>query len=235
MEVLSHVSEKPWSDYTKSDYTLEQWHSACLIHIHQGAPTSKSECKLPVKTPGGALNRNGVHAAAAALAGARGGVQASSEQKASAKRAIARLYSLLDETPPPSIKQFEDLDDVLAHYGIMGMKWGVRRSEAQLARARGRRKKKGKSASVSSDAEAAKESLKKAKKGGGAKALSNTELKQLNERLNLEQNYNRLTGQKSKLQKGQKIVKEIVGVGKTINEVNSFMRTPLGRQIREQL
>jgi hypothetical protein len=68
---LKHVSEKPWSDYTKADYSIEQWHAACLIHLHQGPPTSKDQCKVPVRTPNGALNRNGVHAAAAALAGPR--------------------------------------------------------------------------------------------------------------------------------------------------------------------
>jgi hypothetical protein len=102
---LSHVSEKPWSDYTKSDYTIEQWHAACLIHLHDGPPTSKSECKLPVKTPSGALNRNGVHAAAAALAGARSPLKAPPEQKTKAANALRRYYSQLGETPPDSLKQ----------------------------------------------------------------------------------------------------------------------------------
>ena len=30
-------------------------------------------------------------------------------------------------------------NNTLVHYGIKGMKWGVRRTEAQLARARGER------------------------------------------------------------------------------------------------
>jgi 2'-5' RNA ligase len=102
---LSHVSEKPWSDYTKSDYTIEQWHAACLIHLHDGPPTSKNECKLPVKTPSGALNRNGVHAAAAALAGARSPLKAPPEQKTKAANALRRYYSQLGETPPDSLKQ----------------------------------------------------------------------------------------------------------------------------------
>jgi hypothetical protein len=104
-EALAHISEQAWSDYTKADYTIEQWHAACLVHIHDGTPTSKSQCKLPVKTPNGALNRNGVHAAAAALAGARGGLKGvSAEQKTKAANALRRYYSQLDEEPPESLK-----------------------------------------------------------------------------------------------------------------------------------
>ncbi len=124
--VISHISERPWSDYTEADYTLEQWHNACLIHQHQGAPTSKSQCKLPVKTPNGALNRNGVHAAAAALAGARSELKASDAEKAKARAALRRYYSQLEETPPPSLAQSNSVDDILVHYGKKGMKLGVR-------------------------------------------------------------------------------------------------------------
>lgn len=109
-EAIAHVSETPWSNYSKSDYTLEQWHAACLIHTHEGEPTSKSECKLPVKTPDGALNRNGVHAAAAVLAGARGGLKGvSADQKKKAGNALKRYYAQLDEDPPESLAQTVDL------------------------------------------------------------------------------------------------------------------------------
>lgn len=138
-EVLAHISEQAWSDYTKADYTIEQWHAACLIHIHDGDPTSKSQCKLPVKTPNGALNRNGVHAAAAALAGARGGLKGvSDEQKKKAASALRRYYSQLDEDPPESLVEhtvikFRDKPEtpgvVLEHYGVKGMRWGFRKQE----------------------------------------------------------------------------------------------------------
>lgn len=106
MEAFAHVSETPWSNWTKADYTLEQWHAACLIHIHDGVPTSKSQCKLPVKTPDGVLNRNGVHAAAAALAGARGGLKGvSDDQKVKAGNALKRYYAQLDEEAPESLAQ----------------------------------------------------------------------------------------------------------------------------------
>lgn len=98
------VSDKPWSDFTASDYTVEQWRRACLIGPAGGSSDSKSDYKLPVREPSGTLNRAGVHAAAAALAGARGGVQASDEQKRTAARALVRLYGQLDEDPPESLR-----------------------------------------------------------------------------------------------------------------------------------
>lgn len=146
---LAHASDTPWSNYKESDYTPEQWHAACLIHQHEGSPTSKSQCKLPVRTPNGTLNSNGVHAAAAALAGARGGVQASAEEKAKAARALLRFYGELNEEAPESLLRHAQLEtlgvsfgnlettqEVLEHYGIKGMRWGFRRSRAQLAKVR---------------------------------------------------------------------------------------------------
>lgn len=127
-EALIHISEAAWSNYTKADYTLEQWHNACLVHTHDGSPTSKSQCKLPVKTPEGTLNRNGVHAAAAALAGARGGLKGvSAEQKNKAAAALRRYYSQLEETAPESLA----VHDALIHFGVPGMKWGVRKERAR--------------------------------------------------------------------------------------------------------
>ena len=97
------VSDKPWGDVPESAYDVAQWHRACLIHLHDGTPTSKAECKIPVREPSGTLNRNGVHAAAAALAGARGGVTAPAEAKRAAARRLRSLYRELDEDPPESI------------------------------------------------------------------------------------------------------------------------------------
>lgn len=99
---LEFVSDKPWGQFKRSDYTDQQWKSACVMHVCDGM--EKSCHKLPIKEPGGALNRNGVHSAAAAIGGARGGVKGSPEQIASAKRALRGAYRQLGEEPPDSIK-----------------------------------------------------------------------------------------------------------------------------------
>lgn len=103
--MAERVSNKPWGQIKESDYDLDQWHRACLIHLHDGPPTSKEQCKLPVREPDGTLNRNGVHAAAGALAGARGGVDAPLEQKRKAARKLISLYRILEEEPPESIRK----------------------------------------------------------------------------------------------------------------------------------
>jgi HK97 family phage prohead protease len=103
-EARASVSDKPWSDFSAADYTPQQWRSACLIDTGDGAEDSKDRYKLPVREPGGMLNRAGCHAAASALAGGRGGVQASPEQKKAAAKKLAALYrSQLKEDPPQSL------------------------------------------------------------------------------------------------------------------------------------
>jgi hypothetical protein len=49
------ISNRPWSQFQESDYDLDQWHRACLIHLHDGPPTAKAQCKLPVREPDGTL------------------------------------------------------------------------------------------------------------------------------------------------------------------------------------
>lgn len=101
------ISDRPWGDVSESDYKdAAAFCAACLIDLNEpGKEKVKGNCKLPYKEPGGAVNRNGVHAAAAALAGARGGVQAPADVKRTAARKLLRLYSELDEEPPESLRR----------------------------------------------------------------------------------------------------------------------------------
>lgn len=120
---------KPWSSYTSADYTTDQYHKASLIHNHDGPPTSKAQCKLPIKTPSGQVHPGGVGAAAASLAGARGGVQASVDQKAAAAKILIGHYNKMGTDPPPSLKKLAhsvDVADFLEHHGTKGQKWGIR-------------------------------------------------------------------------------------------------------------
>lgn len=100
-------SDRPWGQISESDYEdADAFCAACLIDLNPpGKEKTKALCKLPVKEPGGAYNRNAIHAAAAALAGARGGVKAPPEAKAKAARALVRLYREMDEEPPESLKR----------------------------------------------------------------------------------------------------------------------------------
>lgn len=101
------ISDKPWGNISESDYKdAASFCKASLIDLNKpGAEKVKANCKLPVYEPGGALNRNAVHSAAAALAGARGGTNAPLEEKRKAARKLIALYRELDEEPPESIRR----------------------------------------------------------------------------------------------------------------------------------
>lgn len=93
----------------------------------------------------------------------------------------------------------ETVDDVLEHYGVKGMRWGVRKkapavkTKVELDATPGRRVKAkgGTGQPIAKDAKVAAVSRQKAKKST-VDALSNDELKSLVTRMNLEQQYSQL-------------------------------------------
>jgi hypothetical protein len=101
------ISDKPWGQFSEADYQSAQAYCDASLINDNTVPRSdwtKAACKLPVYEPGGDLNRNGVHAAAARLAGAGGGVQAPPAAKRAAARKLIGLYQELHETAPDSIR-----------------------------------------------------------------------------------------------------------------------------------
>ena len=106
------------------------------------------------------------------------------------------------------------VEEILAHHGVKGMQWGVRRARSRSSDVSVVDKKKklktygGKGRPAHSDAVSARTSGQIARKSG-IKALSNAELRAFNERLNLEQNAKRLSFQDQS--KSKKFVLTLIG------------------------
>lgn len=126
------------------------------------------------------------------------------------------------------------MSEEIIHYGIKGMKWG-------------RRKDKGSSSAdavkstddnSSDDAKAAAAAKTKAKTTG-LSSLSNKELQTLNERMNLEANYTRLTSQgtpeKSAVDKGLAVYNGLKKTADIANEVYRTYNSPAVKMIRESI
>lgn len=99
-EFAEQVSDKPWSDFSQSDYTDDQWYRATILH-RNGDSRTKSDNGLPIREPDGTLNRNGVHAAAARFNQTEGPAEA----KAAAAAALRGAYTTLGEEPPEQVAQ----------------------------------------------------------------------------------------------------------------------------------
>ena len=104
----------------------------------------------------------------------------------------------------------------LAHYGILGMKWGVRRTPAQLARARGSKK----------TVEDVHDDYKRAHDKKSVKSMSDQELRNRNNRLQMEAQYATLT--KKKTSAGKKFVTGLIMASATsvaTGYLNKYMKS----------
>jgi hypothetical protein len=91
-----------WEGDAASFKDASEYCASCLVDNNPpGKPKTKSECHLPVKK-GGTPNHAGMAAAAAALAGARGGYQGP-DKKAAARKLLA-MYRAENMEPPDSLK-----------------------------------------------------------------------------------------------------------------------------------
>lgn len=127
------------------------------------------------------------------------------------------FYTLLESG---SFKSFSasEVNKVLAHYGILGQKWGVRRTEAQLGNSSSGKK------TASDDYTNARAMQKR-----GTKNLSTKELKELTTRLQLEQQYKNLNP--SEVKKGMNVVKAITAAGTTVASLYALSKTPLAQDV----
>lgn len=101
----------------------------------------------------------------------------------------------------------------LYHYGILGQKWGVRRFQNKDGTRTPAGKRREAGSSKSEDHIKSRDAKSKAPGG-----LSNEELKKLNERLQLEETYKRLSAEK--IEKSESFVKKAIvkGGGEALSE-----------------
>lgn len=121
-------------------------------------------------------------------------------------------------------------DISLAHYGVKGMKWGVHKSESGGSSSSG----KSSTAGLSPDAKNASRLHDKIQtKGTGS--LSNQEMRQFLERMNLERQYSQMMSQppgRSAVDRGHDQVKKYLAIGQTYENVRKFMDTPTGKNLK---
>jgi hypothetical protein len=116
-------------------------------------------------------------------------------------------------------------EEFLAHYGVRGMKWGVRTRSSSRAT-----KKSTGSSRPSDEGRAAAKILSKQKQHGTA-ALTNHELRVVNARVKLEKEFKGNFPNKSKLDKGEAHLKKYIAYGLTAKAAHDLLMSDFGKRM----
>lgn len=124
------------------------------------------------------------------------------------------------DAPIESLYHNEKVEDTLAHFGIPGMKWGVRRNLGPDGRVK-------KTPATNKSEDYVKTRNIKSK---GYKNMSDDELKKVTQRMQLEKQMRDLTI--SEKTRGMEVAKAILAIGTTAASIYALSTTPLGQAIK---
>ena len=120
--------------------------------------------------------------------------------------------------PQPKIN-----DAFLAHYGVKGMKWGKTGAGKSTSR------KSSKASEPDSEDHVKSRQLKQK----SLRTMSNKDIKELNERLQLEKTYKDLTKNQSAITKGRKASKDVLDTANVAQQFYNVATSPMAKALRK--
>lgn len=161
--------------------------------------------------------------------------------------AIRSKNGLVESIDIPELVQSDQYGDMLAHFGIKGMHWGVRRKrdeqghvEVAVSKKTGQSPSKievRKGAGLPASEDAIKTAVyKRVAAKSGTNALTNKELQDLVNRMNLEQQFSKLQPvPANRLKTTRSFINQTLQDARTINDINNLVRSPAGKALTSQL
>ena len=125
-----------------------------------------------------------------------------------------------------------DTEDFIAHFGVKGMRWGVTKSRSGRSGSSDSSGGSRKSAAITKPGRQSADASRAAKlKKKDINSMSNDQLKQLNNRINLEKQYRQLTEKKSVMAKGKAHVDSVLDYANTANRVYNLATSPMVKAV----